>query len=95
MKTLGTVTFTGQYGDLTDSVTITILPEDLTKAKVCNYDVKTGKVSVCYDGQLLEEGIDGGNLRVSKREKLLCQTLLCRRGISPQKQTGQAVTDQK
>ena len=58
MKTLGTVTFTGQYGDLTDSVTIMILPEDLTKAKVCNYDVKTGKVSVCYDGQLLEEGID-------------------------------------
>ena len=58
MKKTGTVTFTAQYGELSASVSLMILPEDLTKGKILRYDAETGKTCVYYDGYLLEEGTD-------------------------------------
>lgn len=58
MNTTGRVTFTAQYGELTQKISLNIYAEDLTQGDICHYDTATGKTRVYYNGYILQEGTD-------------------------------------
>lgn len=77
LKAPGTVTITGQYGNLTDAQEITVTAQDLTQGDVLCYDAQTGAAAVFYDGWLLTAGTDY-SLLVSEQEGVTVVTVVGR-----------------
>jgi len=57
-KKPGSVTVTGKYGSLTDSVVVTAQAQDIRLGDILSYESQTEKAKVIFDGFLLTAGTD-------------------------------------
>lgn len=56
-KKPGTVTVTAKCGKLSDSITLTQKAQDISEGTLTDYNSKTGKTTLYYDGYLLTEDV--------------------------------------